>query len=142
MTRKDKLSVIIVLILSSVLLLYCLYGLTISLSIWFFKDETIARVKEWKESSGEIYVVYTYGNKIDGHDYTIEKKISRRLSEGLRGKSELRIKYSTVFPTYTTVDEIPEYSYIFILIGVFLGLVAVYRSVQTLRRKIPLSDFT
>lgn len=139
---RDRIAVFFVLVLSCGVFFYFSYGLIVRLSILFFKGETSVEVIEWTKKDGKTYVIYEYLNQADNHNYTIEKEVKKTSIEELKSKNELTIKYSTVFPSFTLIDGMSDYSYVLILIGCVIALIAAYRSIQVLRRKIPMSKFT
>lgn len=139
---KDRIAVIFVFILSVGAFLYCLYGLAIRGSIWFFKERAVAQVVEWVRRDDKTFVIYQYKNQSDNFTYTIEKEVPKKSLDVLQGSKEFDIEYSTLFPSFTLVEGISDRSYIFIIIGCCLTFVAAHRSFLALRKKISVSDFT
>lgn len=140
--NKNRVAVFFVLMLSCGAFLFFLYSLTIRMSILLFEREAVAEVIEWTKKDDKTYVIYRYMNLVDNHSYTIEKEISKRSIDDLMGKKDFKIKYSTIFPSFTLIDGISDYSYVLLLIGCAIVAFVAYRSIQALRRKIPMSEFT
>ncbi|MBT1699245.1 hypothetical protein KK083_20275 [Fulvivirgaceae bacterium PWU4] len=141
MKAKDRVAVITVLIISLGVFIYCGLDLVKRLSIFFSYEEVEANVIEWTDENGEIYLSYSYFDKYDVKDYTIKREVGRRHVKLLQNLSKVQIRYSKIYPTYTTINGITDYSFIFVLIGVALTTISIYRCIRVLKKKVPISDF-